>query len=238
MYELVTADANMPFAIALTVMLGIAVLEGVAMLLGAGISGFIDSMLPELDVDVDIDVDLDADVDFDASPGIDASEVPAVAPLSRFLGWLRIGKVPILILLVILLTSFGLIGFFIQSLTHNLSGFYLPSSIASAASFAVSLPVMRVTALGLEKIMPKDETTAVTEQSLVGRVATITLGTAEKGSPAEAKVTDQHGLTHYVMLEPDEADTQFVSGQDVLLVAYNGRVYAAIENTNTVLSQD
>ncbi len=236
MYELVTADANMPFAIALTVMLGIAVLEGVAMLLGAGISGFIDSMLPEFDVD--IDVDLDADVDFDASPGIDASEVPAVAPLSRFLGWLRIGKVPILILLVILLTSFGLIGFFIQSLTHNLSGFYLPSSIASAASFAVSLPVMRVTALGLEKIMPKDETTAVTEQSLVGRVATITLGTAEKGSPAEAKVTDQHGLTHYVMLEPDEADTQFVSGQDVLLVAYNGRVYAAIENTNTVLSQD
>ena len=52
MFEFITADANMPFAIALTVMLGIALLEGVAMLLGAGLSGFIDSMMPEFDVDV------------------------------------------------------------------------------------------------------------------------------------------------------------------------------------------
>ncbi len=238
MYELVTADANMPFAIALTVMLGIAMLEGVAMLLGMGISSFIDSMLPQLDVDIDVDLNVDTDIDFHAGPGIDASEVPAVAPLSRFLGWLRVGKVPILILLVIFLTSFGLIGLFMQSFIHNLSGFYLPTLIASAAATTVSLPIMRVTALGLEKIMPKDETSAVSEASLVGRVATITLGTAQKDSPAEAKVTDQHGLSHYIMLEPDEAEIQFVSGQDLLLVGYNGKVYTAIENTNTVLSQD
>lgn len=232
MFEFLTADANMPFAIALTVMLGIALLEGVALLLGAGISGFIDSILPEFDADLDVDLD------YHAGPGIDASEVPAVAPLSRFLGWLRIGKVPILILLVILLTAFGLVGLIMQSMMHNLSGFYLPAWIASSAAFAVSLPMMRVTALGLEKIMPKDETSAVSEKSLVGRVATITLGTAEKDSPAEAKVTDQHGLTHYIMLEPDETGIKFVSGQDLLLVGYDGKVYAAIENTNTVLSQD
>ena len=80
MFELVTADANMPFAIALTVMLGIAVLEGVAMLLGAGLSRFFDAMLPEFDVDLDVDADLDIDADLDlhSGPGIDASEVPAV----------------------------------------------------------------------------------------------------------------------------------------------------------------
>ena len=234
MFEFITADANMPFAIALTVMLGIALLEGVAMLLGAGLSGFIDSMMPEFDVDVDID----ADLDYHAHAGVDASEVPAAAPLSKFLGWLRIGKVPILILLVILLTAFGIIGLIMQSMVHSLAGFYLPSFVASAAALTLSLPMMRICALGLEKVMPKDETTAVTEQSLVGRIATITLGTARKDSPAEAKVTDQHGLTHYVMLEPDEAGVEFNSGQDVLLIAYDGSTYAAIENTNTVLSQD
>ncbi len=222
MLEFLTAEPNMPFAVSLTVMLGIAILEGVAMLLGAGISSFLDALLPELDIDV----------------GLDASEVPAVAPLSRFLGWLRIGKVPILILLVIFLTAFGLIGLGIQSLTINLLGFLLPGLVASILSLALTFPVVRVLGGGLEKIMPKDETDAVSEQSLVGRIAVITIGTAEANSPAEAKVKDQNGLTHYVMVEPDEPGLRFTTGTAVLLVRYDGSVYTAIENTNKALVED
>lgn len=222
MLEFLTAEPNMPFAVSLTVMLGIAILEGAAMLLGAGISSFLDALLPELDLDVDLD----------------ASEVPAVAPLSRFLGWLRIGKVPILILLVIFLTAFGLIGLGIQSLTITLLGFLLPGLVASILSLVLTFPVVRVLGGGLEKIMPKDETDAVSEQSLVGRIAVITIGTAKANSPAEAKVKDQHGLMHYVMVEPDEPQMRFTTGTSVLLVRYDGSVYTAIENTNKALVED
>ena len=228
MFEFVTAGPNMPFAIALTVMVGIALLEGVALLLGAGLSHFLDALLPGHDFDFHTDFHGD----------IDASEVPAVAPLSRFLGWLRVGKVPILILLVIFLTAFGLIGLGIQTFVNNSLGFLLPGIVAAPISIALTLPVVRVVGGGLEKIMPKDETSAVSESSLVGRIATITIGTAKKGSPAEAKVRDQHGLTHYVMLEPDEEGVIFESGSSVLLIRYEGNVYGAIENTNKTLVED
>ena len=55
--------------------------------------------------------------------------------------------------------------------------------------------------------MPRDETEAVAEASFIGRDAQIVLGTARAGSPAQAKLQDAFGKTHYIMFEPlgDEA---------------------------------
>lgn len=224
MIEFVTASQNMPFTVALTVMFGIAVLEGITTLLGAGVSSLLDALLPEADIHLHAE--------------IDASEIPATTGLSRFLSWLRVGQVPVLILLVVFLTAFGLIGLGIQALTSNILGFLLPGVVAAIGSLFLSLPVVRIAGGGLQRMMPKDETEAVTEESLVGRIATITIGKAAKGSPAEAKVKDQHGLTHYIMLEPDEDGITMHSGTQVLLVRYETNIYKAIENTNTVLVED
>lgn len=226
MIEFLTASQNMPFTVALTVMFGIAVLEGVAILLGIGFSHLLDALLPDLDIDLHIHTD------------VDASELPAATGLSRFLSWLRIGQVPVLILLVVFLMAFGLLGLGIQALIDNTLGMLLPGLLASVASLFLSLPVVRVVGGGLQSIMPSDETEAVSEQSLVGRIATITIGKAEKGSPAEAKVKDEHGLTHYIMLEPDDDGITMRSGSQVLLVRYESNIYKAIENTNTVLVED
>jgi hypothetical protein len=87
----------------------------------------------------------------------------------------------------------------------------------------------------LAKVLPKDETQSVSQSGLVGRMATIVLGTARQGSPAQAKVRDQHGQTHYVMLEPDEDDASFQAGDSVLLISHQGAIYRAIRDNNPAL---
>ncbi len=63
-------EPNIPFLVAIGLMFAIALLEGAAMLLGSGLSHFIDAMLP--DSLSGVDVDLGADIDVDAGPIDDA----------------------------------------------------------------------------------------------------------------------------------------------------------------------
>ncbi len=219
MFEFLTASQNMPFVIALSVMFGIAILEGITSLLGLGLSSVIESLMPEVGSDVEI-----------ASP-----EYQSPTPLSRLLGWLRIGQVPVLMLLVVFLTGFGLMGLGLQSLANSFLGTLLPALIAVIPAVFLALSVVRMFGGVLDKIMPQDETEAVSEASLLGRVATITLGTAKAGSPAEAKVQDSHGATHYLMVEPDIAGEVFEAKSSVLLVRQEGAVFKAIINPNASL---
>ena len=232
---------NVLFTTAIVVMLGIAVLEGVATMLGMGMSSFIDNMLPDtpdVDVDLDVDLDVDMDMDLDADAAIDAPEIGHASALSSLLGWLCIGKVPALVLLVVLLTVFGLGGLIVQSLIAGVIGGPLTAWIVAPVVFIASLPVVRVFGLGFAKLIPKEETSAVTRDSFIGRVATITLGTARKGMPAQAKLTDQHGQTHYVMVEPDVDGDTFDAGDQVLLVSGQSAVFRAIAATGAVLDTD
>ena len=90
---------------------------------------------------------------------------------------------------------------------------------------------VRIFGGALGKIIPRDETTAVSDASLVGRVGTIVIGTARAGKPAEARVRDEHGASHYVMVEPEEPDQAFEAGASVLLVRHlSGRRFQAIHN--------
>ena len=74
------------------------------------------------------------------------------------------------------------------------------------------------------------------KESLVGRVATITLGTAKHGHPAEAKVKDQHDQTHYLMVEPDALEQEFAQGTKVLLVRKQGAVFYVINIEHDALN--
>ena len=112
---------------------------------------------------------------------------------------------------------------------------YLPQWLAVVPIMLVSLPVVRLLAGLLAMIMPKDETTAVAESSFVGRIATITLGKATFGSPAQGKLQDEHGQTHYVMIEPDSPDLEFTQGAKVLITERNGSVFRGIANTTAAL---
>ena len=73
--------------------------------------------------------------------------------------------------------------------------------------------------------MPQNETYAVSSSDFLGKVAVITLGTARAGMPAEAKLHDAHGNTHYVRVEPLRPDDSFPTGTAVLLKTRENSVY-------------
>lgn len=220
MLEFIAASENLPFTVAIAVMLIIAVLEGITTILGAGISSVLETLLPDIDMDVDLD----------------ASGSQHATPMIRFLGWLRVGQVPFLMLLVIFLTAFGLIGLGVQSLSTSVLTMLLPAGIATLPALVLSIPAVRMLGGLLNKVMPKDETEAVSGETFVGRVATLTLGSASKGNPAQAKLRDEHGHTHYVMVEPDEDSETFSQNDAVLLVKKQGVVFSAIRNEHAALT--
>jgi hypothetical protein len=221
MIEHFLADQNLPFAVALVLMLGLAVIEGVGMLVGILLSNLVDSLLP--DFDMDVDADLDAEIH---DPGV----------AMQFLGWLCIGRVPVLIIFIVFLTAFGIAGMFMQTTIHGITGAYLPSIIASPIALLCALPVTRAGGLLFAKIMPKEETEAVSRDAFVGDTAIIIRGVATMGVPAEAKLTDRHGYRHYVLVEPDEEGESFPTGTTVILTERMGARFRAIRNTNPMLS--
>ena len=220
MIAFLSAPENFPFTLALAVMIGIALLEGITSLFGAALSSLLDTLIPDFDVDMDAG----------------GPEVQTPTPLSRLLGWLRIGRVPILMLLVIFLTGFGLIGLAMQSVLIGAIGLLLPGWLAAIPAFFLALPVVRLLGGLLERFMPQDETDAVSRESFIGRIATLTLGSARQGNAAQAKVKDEHGYTHYIMVEPDTGQEELQQGEEVLLVRKQGAVFQAIKNTNAALS--
>ncbi|MCP4873988.1 MAG: YqiJ family protein [Gammaproteobacteria bacterium] len=229
MLEFLTAEQNLPFTVALAVMLGIAVLEGLMTLIGFGLSNAIESMLPDMNMDADLHVHLDADLHTEIHGDIDSPTA-----LSHLLSWLRVGEVPVLMLFVVFLTAFGLIGIGMQGFIRGLSGHMLPALVVSVPAVLLSLPVVRVMGSIIARIMPQDETEAVSHESLIGRIATLTIGTASKGHPAEARVRDVHGTMHYVMVEPD-IDESFTRGDQVILVSQVGSSFKVIKNTSSSL---
>lgn len=213
--EFIGAEQNGAFTIALAVMFMIAVLEGITVLIGMGISEMLETVLPDMDFDV-------------STP-----EAPQ-SIMSKLLGWINFGKVPVLIIFVCFLTAFGIAGYLLQYLVYGLSSMLIPQLFAVPVALVVAMPFVRLFTNVLQKIMPKDESSALSEESFVGAVAIITLGKATKGSPAEAKVKDKYGQTHYFMIQPED-DEEFSQGEQVLLLRPSSNGFFAIKNNTTSL---
>ena len=220
MLEFLVADENLAFSVALALMTFLALLEGMAILLGTGLSGLVDALLPDA-----------------LLPGVEASvpDTGSAGGISGLLGWLYIGKVPFLVVLILILMSFGIGGLLLQTLVQRFTGALLPGWIASGAAFAFALPTTRACARLVAKVLPRDETEAVSEDSFIGRIAVLTLGSARPGYPAQARLTDTHGQSHYLMVEPD-GTAELRAGSEVLIVKKQGHLFLAIPNPNPLLS--
>jgi len=97
---------------------------------------------------------------------------------------------------------------------------------------------VRVVGGWVARIMPKEETSAVSRETFVGRVATVVLGTARAGKPAQARLCDEHGRTHYVMVEPDVEEESFDAGEPVLLVCSAGSRFRVIRPPSSALMEE
>ena len=218
-----------PFTIALLLMAFIALVEAISLVTGVSIPGVTDG-----DTDVDLDGPSGSILSVDASG--DAPPVPGAGPVEQLLSWLGVGRVPILILLAALLLSFGLGGLLAQNLVNAVGGFFVPVWVAAPAVFFAALPVTRILGQSIARLLPREETDAVAAASFVGRVATVIRGEAKRGLPAEAKLKDVKGATHYVLVEPDEDGVVFMAGSEVLLVEQAGAVFRAIGNPSAAMS--
>ncbi|CAK8710695.1 MAG: DUF1449 family protein [Candidatus Electrothrix sp. LOE1_4_5] len=206
-----TEAANLPFSVSLGLMIVFVLLEALSLLLGAGVSGILDSLLPDVDGDIDLDLP-------DSDP----------TTFMQILSWFRVGEVPLLMLILVALTAFGISGLLLQLITRAIIGELLPPFIAMIPACFCTIPLVRIIGGILNAYMPKDETSAVSEESLIGRSATLLAGTARQGKPVQGKVRDEHQQTHYVLIEPEHAEECIQSGETVILSQKKGAIYQAV----------
>jgi hypothetical protein len=204
-----------PFTIALLLMAFILFFELVGALFGAPMSELLDKALPDLDADAP-----------DTDPG----------PLSGLLSWLYVGRAPLLILLAAFLVAFGLTGLILQAILKSVIGFHIWSWLAAVPAIAAALPFVRAVGRFFSRVLKQEESDAVSRETFIGKVAIVVRGEARRGFPAEAKLRDLTGTTHYVLVEPDEDDGVFSSGSEVLLVEQAGAVFRAVMNPSRALS--
>jgi len=210
MIEFILVGENLPFAVAIAIVVFIGLLEGVGMLLGFALSGLLDNLMPDADFDPDI-------------------EIGDHGAFGELLTWMRIKEVPIIAIMIAFLASFSIAGLALQQVVFSLTGWLFPALVAAVIAVFLSIPGVRVFAGVLAKIMPRDETSAISTDSFIGHTATITLGTAKMGSAAQGKFKDKYGTSHYLMLEPDNQTDEFPQGSSVLIVRKAGAVFYGIQ---------
>lgn len=203
-----TAAENLPFGVAFALIVAIALIEGFGMLVAFSPSNLIDGWLPEVASDTGLD---------------------------RVLGWLHLGKVPSLVLLVLFLAGYAIFGYALQMVAHAALGRYLPAWAAGLLALPSGLVMVRGLGALVAHILPHDETSAVSELSLVGRTGVVSAGTARRGWAAQARVRDAYGRTHYLMVEPDIEEDVLEEGVDILIVRKVGAFYRCIANPHLAL---
>lgn len=206
--SLFTVPETLPFGVAFALIVGIALIEGMGILVAASPSHLIDNLLP----------------DFQGETGLD-----------RMLGWLHLGRVPSLVLLILFLAGYALFGYSLQMVAYSLLGNYLPAWLAGLLAVPSGLATVRGLGALVAHIIPQDETSIVSEQSLLGRAGVVSAGAARRGLAAQARVRDAHGRTHYLMVEPDIDGDIFEEGAQILIVRKIGAIYRCIANPHPSL---
>jgi hypothetical protein len=167
-------------------------------------------------------------LDLDADTGLDTHE--------GLLEWLGLGdELPILIWLTSLLGCFTFAGLAIQQAATALADGPLGWWQAGICALVAGGLLNTFVANGLARIMPGLETTVISTDDLLRRRGTVLEGTARRGSPARAKVVDQHGQAHFVMIEPHDDAGELASGETALIVRREGKLFFGLPDADKML---
>lgn len=222
MFDFLLDGAFAPFTTALALLLGLLVLELIALVLGGSLLGADSDMDLELDLDADIGdlgIDLGPDVDLDAFELAEVEpEVSASATAAGPASWLGLGQVPTMIWIAVLLMGFGLSGMGLQLVLRDVFEITAPAWLAAIPAAVFGLWFARGFGRVFARLLPKTETAAQSERMLARRRGIITQGTAARGRPAEVRVTDRFGNTHYLRAEPMQDGEELAQGTEVLVL--------------------
>jgi Inner membrane protein YqiJ, N-terminal/Inner membrane protein YqiJ, OB-fold len=199
--DILLAPEVRPFAVAAAIM---AVLGGIELL--TTLIGFSVSELLGTDVNVEAD---------------------SHNGLGGLLLWINAGRLPLLILLILAFGVFSIEGFLLQGIAHAV-GTAIPVSIAALAAAAGSIPVIRITSRGIARIIPRDETYAVSDADFVGKVAMVSVGPLDQGLPGRVRLKDVFGNWHTVSARASRDSPALAVGTSVLLVDRDAKSFIAI----------
>lgn len=211
MIEFLLADFNLPYAIAIAFVILLALIEGLGLIIGLSLMNVLDQFTA---------IDIDAEVDV-SSGG-----------LTSVLGWLCINKMPLLVWLVLISSSFGISGYtlnYIQLLSINL---ILPTYITLISAIILAIYLTKIFSKPLVKILPKNESSAQSNTSFIGLVGKITIGKASFENPAEAMIYDSFNQKHYLMVAPESEQEVFIEGSEVVLLEKLENYWLATALTN------
>lgn len=182
--------------------------------------------------------DHDAGVDADGHPHIhgDIDGDGDIDFLDSALGWLGIGKAPISMLLLIFCWAFGSAGFIVQWIAFKATGSLQSPGLASAIAIVPAIVLHCLLAVVVAKFTNRDDSTAVHSDSFIGKTATIVIGQTTRGKPTQAKLKDQHGQTHYLMVEPHREEDSLQAGEEVVVVARNGSLFEVMPNDIDIIA--
>lgn len=199
-------------------MLGILGLEVLSLLAGLGLSEVIDNLFDATDVGLDTDIDGDAEIENSF--------------ISKYIAWIKVKNVPMLILLIVFLAAFSITGFVGQSFLVRIFDLVLPKWVAILGAIAIGFPIYKWTSGLLGEKIFKEETSALSEKTFIGQIAEINTGTARVGLPAEAKLKDHFGQLHYFLVEPEDENETFEQGTEVQLIRKDENTFKAIKLNN------
>jgi membrane protein implicated in regulation of membrane protease activity len=145
--------------------------------------------------------------------------------------WLNVGGVPLLVFILLALGLFSISGFLIQDAARLVLA-PLPASIA--ALVAVSLPLLRASTREVARLIPQDETYAVSLSDLIGRVGQVVIGPLDQGLPGRVRVKDVHDNWHTVTASAAPDSPPLQKGARVLLVDCRDRLFIAIAATDEI----
>lgn len=194
--EFFTNPSYAPFAYASYLLAGLLFFEIVLLISGLGSSSFIDEFLPEF-----------------SEPSSGSFSISSV------LYYFGFGKVPAVMLITMFSGFFSAIGLLIQTIAVSIVGAELPAWFAVVIAIPLALLCTRPTSAALGKVLNSEKGLAVSQKTLIGRIAIITDGTATHTDSASAKVYDASGSAHDIYVKSAEAEHVFARDEKVTIVS-------------------
>ncbi|MGK7934276.1 MAG: DUF1449 domain-containing protein [Xenococcaceae cyanobacterium] len=179
----------------------------------------------DFDIDADADVDVDADIDTDGDFGT-----------GQILGWLGLGKAPLVLLLAIDLSTWGITGWFLNVIIGSVIG-YIPlqffglGGIILITSFSFSLFLGSLIARPLGKIFASfgEDTSSDRLLGCVGAVVSKKIPYLTEGKIGQVDVRDSAGnLVSLSVSLPSWAKKIPLRGEKVLIIEKGDNAYLAI----------
>ena len=132
MIEFILSNANLPYSIAIGIVITFTALELLAVIVGFSIASFLDNLVaPNHSADLEVG-----------------------AETTLITSWLFINKVPVMIWFSIFLTGIGLSGIAMNFITLKYLSFLLPHYLSIPLALTLSIPFTRKIATIVGKIMP------------------------------------------------------------------------------------